>query len=548
MTITAANVAKTGYYTGTVIRMLKPFSEDHDLTIGITASRTSGVSPCTVVFSCHTTTDAGRDSHEAWRLLGYAFDFDDTTSGTYNTIRGGSKNITIGGPIGVHTFLVADGGGSVVFDVVVTAENPEGDTAIATIPITVQAQDDFYAAGDTIGVSDTLDTGDASAWETGHDRNLPVGASRVAVMPAFSAVDGKRIMFFRGDDMSTVGNNGDNYVVRYGEKNVMFTYFGDDADAKPFIGEVKIGSNQSNGLGFNLTDAQHASWGGYCENITVDGLKLKNVQTGRNSQHVGFHDCDMDMTTEDKGGGMILNSSGQYTAADTLPANTPYSRGFYVSEVVMRGSTTLLPSNNIIANFNMTWMCVVGCDIKQTDEHNVRIQGMQYSTVQDSDILGEHIGGGGPKHCIAFRGSGYNQVGDYSSSNRSIQSDGTEAEDPYGTNNLIQRNTVSPGDVGDASWNIQVAPTSAGSLELLEDTIVRDNDILMTVLSISAQINIAGRWITEGENTYDGGVPTVADTSTTRDLDDIDLGSGTPSLTPNYINASAIPVPTAPRS
>ena len=99
--------------------IIVPLAEHHGINAQINASRTSGVSPCTVVFSMDSTPATGYDEHEVWRQFGYYFDFDDPGSGTYNTTRGGSKNISIGGPMAAHTFEVADGGGTVEFDVLV---------------------------------------------------------------------------------------------------------------------------------------------------------------------------------------------------------------------------------------------------------------------------------------------------------------------------------------------------------------------------------------------------------------------------------------------
>ena len=216
--------------------------------IVITASRTSGVSPCPIMFSLDGSTAAGYDVHDFWRLVGCYWDFDNpaATRGTFATgdpvgdnfetgkfydagsdtwLDSRDKNIVIGPPESAHTFIVPDGGGEVVFTVLVSIRLPDGQIGQASIDVTVQAQDFAFSDADTIAVSADLNILDD--WSTlGFDRSPPplatIGEQR-NTMPGPEELDGKRVMVYNNDSASW----GD-YETRMGQSNFVVTYFGND--------------------------------------------------------------------------------------------------------------------------------------------------------------------------------------------------------------------------------------------------------------------------------------------------------------------------------
>ncbi len=544
---------------------LPSISVAQSLAAGITASRTSGVSPCTVVFSCDQTAASAYDSHEIWRLFGFYFDFDDSGSGTFGTLKGGSRDNQIGGAMAAHTFIVADGGGSVDFDVLVNVKAPDGSTGQASITITVQAQDDYYSAANTICISNTLSPGTESQWtNVAFDKPCPSGATYTNDFSdiGFSALDGKRVMLHRGQDFTALtqpsGDTGE-ISLRYGEKNVLITWFGDTADTRPEVDMIWIGSNlASRSWPYTYTGANFSSWGGYCENVTIDGIRTHNIEAPKSFKHLGLHDLDMDYSAEATSGYIKLNTANDYDDNVTNPglSNHYHPTGFYMSECTLIGSTTDDTGTNLNVfagtGSSICWGGVIGCYFRWAVEHNFRVMGWQRFVIHNSDFMGDHEVA--DKARITMRGGGYKQVGFYDSVTwDNIQSSAAEVQMPYSTHLVVQNNTLSAGDRGSATaspWDVGVWMDDA-KLTLQQDVVItQNNSITDTDTNTGDHIAVAGRWITEGQNTVDSVVDTSAmnDTGTAKDLDDIDLGLGaSPSLTPNYENASALPVPDAPR-
>jgi hypothetical protein len=212
------------------------------------ASRTSGVSPCPILFSVDGFSTGGLDEHDFYALSGFYWDFDNPAAsrGTWSTgdaagptFKTGrfrdpvtsaweterDKNIVIGSPQAAHTFIVPDGGGTVNFTVLVNYRLPDGTTGQLSRVVTVQAQDNYYTPANTIAVSSTLNINDD--WSTlGFDRSPPakavIGEQR-NTMPGPDEVDGKRIMVFNDDQTQWP-----EYYTRMGQSNAMFTYFGNE--------------------------------------------------------------------------------------------------------------------------------------------------------------------------------------------------------------------------------------------------------------------------------------------------------------------------------
>lgn len=262
MAITAANITKAGWFDSETNKIYV-----QSINIVIEVSRTSGVSPCTVIFSCKNTTIVGYNEHEVLgtggtKNVGYYFDFDDPTSGNFNTFHGTSKNISVGGFMAAHTFEVADGGGSVDFEVRVRGESDTGASGIASTTITVQAQDDFYTAGNTVAISNTLTP---TGWDAlGSTRNPPNGYNEYASIAAWAAtltlenIANQRVMLYRGDDFSGEGT----ISLRSGNHDFHITWFGpeesgtvatESGNTMTFIAPTE--GNKNNGIGGGIFDS-----------------------------------------------------------------------------------------------------------------------------------------------------------------------------------------------------------------------------------------------------------------------------------------------------
>jgi len=231
-------VTKAGFVDTDDSNKIKPFQGGtFPGELVITASRTSGVSPCTIMFSAYSTSRVGYDEHQILGTggttnTGYYWDFGDNKGETFNTYHGTNKNISDGGWMAAHTFEVADGGGTKAFIVACRAKDASGNEALATIAVTVQAQDSYYSAANTIAVSNTLA---ATGWDAlGEDRVPPNGYTEAATVAAVGStsggnvwwdnIQGKRIMLYRGDDFSAEGP----IYIRSGNDNFHVTWFGDE--------------------------------------------------------------------------------------------------------------------------------------------------------------------------------------------------------------------------------------------------------------------------------------------------------------------------------
>jgi len=538
--------------------IIVPLAENTGVKVQINASRLTGVSPCTVVFSCDGTTTEGYDDHEIWRQFGYYFDFDDPKSGTYNTIRGGSKNISIGGPMAAHTFEVADGGGRVDFDVLVNVKGPLGELGRGLVTITVEAQDSFYAGADTILVSDSLNV--LTDWSTlGFDKSPPAladGAVQLNTMPAWDAMSGKRVMIHRGSDYQSIVKN-----IKYGSSNIAFTDFGNNADPNAIMGEFHLGAVSDSGGGFatQADDTDYAAFGPiWLDNVSIDSLKVRFVGAGMSFNHITLHNLDMDWSAENLSGQRVaLNGTRSadkclITANNMNPASVPIPVGFYVSDVNMLGALDKAtnPTGSAIY-FNpwpILWGCVIGSHVSRLEEHGIRTHAIQRNFIGETDVLGEHTVAA--KSEVTVRGRGYNQIGDWTGKTYADFSTSglgaTEDVWPSTQWGVLQRLTVGAGSEAVGTRAVAISPSADSTEQLMDDHIARDIIFQDDPSSALGDVYLVGRWIsTVLPMTYQG--TGAVDNGTQNVLNSRDLGSGTPSLTPNYIDSTAVPVPAAPR-
>lgn len=306
-------------------------------TVDIEASRLTGVSPATFVFSCKNSSLAGYNEHEmlgcdGLNNVGYYFNFGDPSSGTFNTFYATEKNISVGGFMGIHTYEVADGNGSVEFTIKVNAEAANGAKGSAQTTVTVQAQDDFYSAANTIAVSNTLGAG---GWDAlGNTRNPPTGYAEETTLAAVTAsgdmfwndIQGKRILLYRGDDFSAEGP----IYIRSGNDDFELSWFGDEfsgtvvtesgstisfvtpTEANKTTGIGGTINDSANGLGSLLVNAEIDITGAAGNNRT---WKVRSVSA--DSVTVRY-DKGAVMTTESANGASVITEHSLKPVVDLI--------------------------------------------------------------------------------------------------------------------------------------------------------------------------------------------------------------------------------------
>lgn len=382
-----------------------------EVTARIKASRVSGVSPLTVVFSAEDTTESTMNEHQIWRELIYHWDFDTDESDTHGalydqnyTFVPGDTSHEIGGPMVTKTFLCETG--TATYKVGVRAQNAAGEFDDAFITITVEAESAAYSPADTVCISNSLDPNDD--W-TAFDKPCPPGAEKRTTMLNAKDYDGKLILLKKGDTFVQ------NVASFLGESNFKIGYFGDDDEPRPIIeGVLTIGTpnfqGPSNAPTFATmitrdTDLVGNIW--WPENITVEGIKIGRIHLPMSYNHIGFHDVDMDWENNTNPSGFgtisIASSSVFCTDSDGLDcANVPFPKGCYLSRVKIVGSE-LAETNQVALNINgvgmsmINYMGIVDSQMRRTGEHNIRVQGWWRLNIMRSHIMGEHYSRGKSK-------------------------------------------------------------------------------------------------------------------------------------------------------
>ncbi|MCP4881955.1 MAG: hypothetical protein GY905_15555 [Gammaproteobacteria bacterium] len=295
----------------------------------IKASRLGGVSPCTVIFSCDGYAIAGYDEHDTWHKFGYSWDFDDDKDEHFITgrvartgtgIGSTDKNKSVDGPMAMHTFVVADGGGSVEFEVLVNVKAPDGQIGQGSVTITVQAVDDYYSVPgtDIIACSNTLNILDD--WSV-YDRAVPPGATQIATLPDWDSMDGKLVMLFNED---VFGGTADDYFnIKLGTQNLVITYFGNHE-----TGEVVTESGST--ISFTAPDQINDSangLGGFTagNDVVITGtsdnnyrLRIRSVTAGQIITYVN----PMPIHTELASGSAVLTEHHKRPDVGRITINT----------------------------------------------------------------------------------------------------------------------------------------------------------------------------------------------------------------------------------
>jgi hypothetical protein len=188
-------------------------AEADELSVSITASRTTGVAPLSVFFDTVGTVSAATDLpfHE----LGFCWSFGDPESGYFST-NGLSRN-QAKGPVASHVFERPG-----TYDVVVTARDAEGRTAAVGLEIVVLDPDDVFVGNDTI------------CFANGDDfTGCPDGADHVTTSQLIDieshVATGRRLLLRRGDTFDA-----GNVLINVAGPGIVGA-FGDAEEDRPLI-------------------------------------------------------------------------------------------------------------------------------------------------------------------------------------------------------------------------------------------------------------------------------------------------------------------------
>ncbi len=369
------------------------------------ASRTSCVSPCPVMFS----TDAVRDTSDdnPFAHSGVYWDYGDPQADSrdgpiergamaHRSDERPSRTHDINTPLGMHTYACDTG--ICTFHPGVAVRNAAGDWATAWSTITVRAQDTMYPGARTVCVS--------GSGRFGGDVPCPAEAVRRRSLPALGELrNNTRYLLRRGEAFDTQGR-----CIGYDRRDITITSFGDDADAKPTLGELGLGRARNCGRAVT-TDQEIGSYRVpfWVENITLSDLRVHSVALGMTFKDITLHDLDMDFERQLSGGVVYSNATNRCNGDRTLSCGrVPLPSGLYIDSTRIVGSRTTPPGVNVglVNSTCASFVGILDAEIRVAEEHNVRLECSSRFLALHSDINGEHIGRRGKKHAITIRPAG----------------------------------------------------------------------------------------------------------------------------------------------
>ena len=473
------------------------------ITADITASRTTCVHPCTVIFNAKDTTDTNLAlSSDVFRLLSYYFDFDDVDATTH-TESGLTAQTQIGGPMASHTFMCTSSStkyssGTCTYTVKVRAQNANGDYDDDSVSVVVTAADTQFSGANTICVSTS------STW-TG-DTPCPSGATQTTTMPSIGSFENKRVMFRRGESWS------DNLCIDYDEENVLIEPFGNDADSRPVVGQIRVGRDGAcNDL--YLSTAQATAIGvGWAKNITITGLRSPGISMGMSYLHVGFHDMDLNYYSGGINDGFVeVSKEGDFCYRDSSLdcSATPYPNGLYFSKLELVGSELGRTQGGthgvIFVGYNCPMinnLALLDSEIWNSSTHNARIEGAQNVSVSHTFLKGL---GGTQGHMFTYRSCGatYFDIEDNiaaESGRHNVNQNSVGA--PISRYSVWADNIVGDSTDDSTSFKLHIAPTNANVDENIVDVVVERHIYQVSSLDPSIDEAFNGSYITSRNNTH----------------------------------------------
>jgi len=436
----------------------------------IEATRLSGPAPLAVQFDASrtTTTDGSLPFHQ----IRYEFNFGNERDENW-AHSGLPKNIQRGGPIGSHVF---DQPGTYTVRVRATAAN--GAYSDATVQVTVQDPNTFYAGTATVCVSGL-----------GNFAGCPAGALQQGTLP--SPLTGKRVLLRRGETFPSVS-------LRNTDNNFQIGAFG--IGAKPTIGGLR-----------SSVVAGATQW---ASNFTVMDLNIGSgaVSFGATVVRALLYRNDIRTPGSTEAMVDVGTAVGYYhdhgTAA--LRAAIPWPREVFIVENDIQGVVSPSGGPILVVMGSFYQSALLGNNMDRATQHTFRAWSASKTQISHNRIGGNHYTNTFPgiRGAVKIHSGGVQPFTQLVSSSRQPA-----------TSQVIMSNNVIGSTTYPGSFLSGFSPQNAdtGTVEGLEDCIAENNVYIRGAYS-SKELDIRGRRITARGNTLlGGGTPSISRSGHTYD-------------------------------
>lgn len=415
------------------------------LALSLAPTRTSGTAPLAVMFDATGTTSPQRGL-DPYRDIRYRFDFGDAPDETW-PVTGASRNVETAGPIAAHVFELPG-----TYTVTLTATNSMGTTWVKHATITVLDPNTVYPGGKTVCISLTADY-------TG----CPAGAARRQTMPSKGEWNGKRVLFKRGQDFSSLGR----IDIQDGSHGVIVGAFG--AGAAPEMESVGVGDwrPETDDFASDIVVADLSTRGSMSAGVATRVLFLRNTLTSPRDAGSGLYVGDDYFTFDDP--------DYRIVPTDRFPVA---SELFFVENSV--SGSTGVTSNGYGHGARMAWL---GNDFGASMYHNLRITRGYKFVIAHNRMRG--VSSDGARHALKLHGGGLTAYND-----RAVVAGRTWAS-RYG----IVADNAFGSTAGNNAWTVAIAPQNAESAEGIEDVLVIDNRFVRGP-NTSVDLILTGRRVT----------------------------------------------------
>lgn len=372
---------------------------------GLRASRSTCVSPCSVMFSIDAVEDTKDDNPFAHS--GVYWDYGDPDSDArdgrierggqfFQTKEGASRTHDTNTPLGMHTYHCEEGICS--FHPGVSVQNAAGDWVTAWATVQVRAQSTAYPESRTVCVS--------ASGRWGGKVPCPAGAEQAARLPALGSwKNDTRYLLRRGEQFDA-----ERSCIGYGRRGITVASFGEPADPKPELTTLGVGRSRNCRRAIT-SDREIDSYKVpfWVEDITLTDLRVPAVALGMTFKNITLHDLDMDFERQPAGGVVYVQSTNRCSKDNGLSCGrVPLPYGLYISSTTIVGSRTEPPGVNVglVSSTCASFVGLLDTEIRVAEEHNVRLECSSRFLALHSDVNGEHIGQRGKKHAITIRPEG----------------------------------------------------------------------------------------------------------------------------------------------
>lgn len=397
----------------------------------LVATRTTGPAPFAVGFDAVDTTHEDGNI-DTFRQLGYYFDYDDETSGTWAET-GASKNVDFGGPIGYHVYETPG-----TYKVLMRVRDAEGAFAQMAVDITVTDPDVVFAGINTICIS------------TGSDMSgAPAGSQHLINQiewPTFES--NKRYLLHAGDNFLTFGSLRTNHI-----SDFQISSFG--VGANPIVGNIEVLMNED----LAATPPQ---------NGTIDSIEAQEISHNMMFKHFSVLKCICVQP------GSRINFAGaiSYFAENqrglSAPEDWVHSGPVYISECHVNMQGDISGPLNAISGMAKN-IFIAGNWSEEAKEHTIRLFGAYRSYIKHNRLEGPATDG--IRTCIKLMANGSE---DWPIDNRLFEPATSTTRKLSKTQYVVLGDNIYGDGDWPGTWAVQFAPQDSGqsnTIEFIEDVI-----------------------------------------------------------------------------